>query len=156
MNPLKTKYDNLYMSLADKASTQSTSKVVKVGAALVLPSGLLSIGWNGTPKGFDNCCEEGIKTDEVTGKERPATKPEVIHAERNAIDKLTRQGVSSMGGWLYVTLAPCFECAKAMSHLGIERVIYKKIYKNNYGIRHLVNMGIRVQRYEDEVIYRYT
>jgi dCMP deaminase len=148
MNPLKPKYDSLYMDIALRAAKESTSEVIKVGAALVLPSGMVSIGWNGTPAGFDNCCEEGTKVDEVTGQERPATKPEVIHAERNAIDKLTRQGVSTDGSILYVTLAPCFECAKAMSHLGIKQVVFLEPYKSNDGIDHLGRCGIVVRQFQ--------
>lgn len=148
MNPLSDKYDDLYMALAETAAQQSTSKVVKVGALLVLPSGLTSFGWNGTPPGFDNSCEHEhiTKVDEITGFSRPKTKPETIHAERNAIDKLTREGVSSYGAKLYVTLAPCFECAKAMTNLGISHVVFKDYYKDDEGIKHLAKCSIKVIR----------
>lgn len=151
MNPLLPKYDELYMGTAIWAAQRSTSTVKKVGAVLVLPSGMLSLGWNGTPAGFDNCCEDHSQTkvDELTGEIRHPTKPEVIHAERNAIDKLTRQGVSTYGAVLYVTLAPCFECAKAMVNLGIEKVVYLDEYKSRKGKVLLRKAGIKVEKYEE-------
>lgn len=150
MDPLNTKHYPLYMSLAEQAATQSLSNVKKVGAIVVLPSGMISLGWNGMPSGFDNCCENPNlqKIDEDTGELRPSTKPEVIHAERNAIDKFTREGVSIRNSVLFVTLSPCFECAKAMLHLGIKEVVYKKHYKCTKGLMLLIKAGILVTFYE--------
>lgn len=151
MNPLNTKHYPLYMALAEQAATQSLSNVKKVGAVAVLPSGVLSLGWNGTPSGFDNCCEDHnvLKIDENTGELRPSTKLEVIHAERNAIDKFTREGVSIKNSVLFVTLSPCFECAKSILHLDIQEVVYRERYKCTKGLMLLAIKGIKVTFYED-------
>lgn len=151
MNPLNTKHYPLYMLLAEQAATQSLSNVKKVGAIVVLPSGMISLGWNGMPSGFDNCCENPNlqKIDEDTGELRPSTKPEVIHAERNAIDKFTREGVSIRNSVLFVTLSPCFECAKAMLHLGIREVVYKEPYKCTRGLMLLTRMRIKTTSFND-------
>lgn len=129
------KYSSMYMDMATRISEQSRAGRRKVGAVIVLPTGLIAVGWNGTPAGFDNncewLCEDGKGYD--TGK----TKPEVIHAERNALDKLTRQGVSTEGAVLYVTTAPCMECAKSVASVGIKEVYYRYTQSNIDGLEFL-------------------
>ena len=134
LNPHKFKYNELYWDIAYAASLQSVANRRKVGAVVVTPTGMMSIGWNGTPVGFSNGCED------ATGK----TIPEVIHAERNAIDKMTRQGVPVQGSLLFVTTAPCFECAKAIHGLGFQAVIYDETYHNKLGIELLEQAGVPV------------
>ena len=133
LNPLKSKYFELYWDIAYAAATQSVASRRKVGACLVTPSGMISIGWNGTPVGFSNACEVDNKT-----------KPEVIHAERNAIDKMTRQGVSTYGSLLFVTTSPCFECAKAIHGLGFKAIYYDDMYHCSSGIDFLKQTGVPV------------
>lgn len=147
VNPLNEKYYPFYMDLAFVAANQSVANRRKVGAVIVLPSGLISVGWNGTPAGFNNNCEF------TKGKNAGKTKPEVVHAERNAIDKLTRQGVSPEKSILFVTTAPCIECAKSIAAVGISSVHYADNYHNNDGIHFLNQCCIQVKDYS---LYRST
>ena len=135
------------MDLAFVAARQSVANRRQVGAVIVLPSGLIGTGWNGMPAGFDNDCEL------PEGKNAGKTKPEVIHAERNALDKLTRQGVSPENGILFVTTAPCIECAKSIAAVGISSVYYLDNYHNDDGIQFLKQCGIVV---EDFTLYEST
>ena len=134
IDPHRIKYHNMYWSIAYAAASQSVATRRQVGACLVTPTGMISIGWNGMPVGFENYCED------IYGK----TKKEVIHAERNAIDKMTRQGVSTYGSVLFVTTAPCFECAKAIHSLGFKAIHYDDIYSCNSGVEFLKAVGIPV------------
>lgn len=115
----KPKYFKLYMDLAVRCSRESVAERIKVGSVLVTNDGMISIGWNGTPSGMDNCCE--FPPEEVINHR---TRPEVIHAERNAIDKVCREGVKIKGSLLFITLAPCVECAKSIHAMGIAKVFY--------------------------------
>jgi len=142
--PQKEKYHKLYIEMAESAANQSKAKKRKVGAVIVLPSGLIAIGWNGTAAGFHNDCEEWNSLDE--GAEL-VTRPEVIHAERNALDKLTRQGVSSEGAILFVTTAPCMECAKSLANVGIKEVYYRDIQSNIKGLDFLSRADIPTYKY---------
>lgn len=137
MNPLRTKYHELYMSIAVEASKQSISKRKQVGAAIVTTTGLIAIGFNGMPSGVCNNPElpDGSKN------------PFVIHAERNAIDKLTRQGVSPVGSILFVTHAPCIECAKSIHATGIIAVYYRNEMNCMEGIKFLEHTGIKIERW---------
>lgn len=138
------KYADFYMSLAVEASKQSVAKVATVGACIVLPNGLTSLGWNGTPTGQDNVCEwvceDGMGYD--TGK----TKPNVIHAEMNAIKKLLVAGASIKGAILFTTTAPCVKCANQLTDLGLKAVFYLKDYKNREGINILNDSNIDVYK----------
>lgn len=133
------------MEIATSAAMQSVAVRRKVGAAIILPTGLIATGWNGMPAGFANVCE--WQPSDAKGYDTGKTKPEVIHAERNALDKLTREGVSPNGAILFVTTAPCIECAKSIASVGIETVIYDSEYHDDVGIRHLVNTGVKVLRF---------
>ncbi len=105
----------------------------KVGALIVKDKMIISDGYNGTPSGFENVCE-----DEITGK----TKPYVLHAEANAITKVAKSGNSSEGATLYVTASPCIECAKLIIQAGIRRVVYCDAYHSDDGIALLERVGI--------------
>ena len=150
MNPHRHKYHDLYWEMAYDCATQSVSEVLKVGAAVVTDTGLISPGWNGMPAGMDNCCEDHtkLKIDELTNKERPSTKPHVIHAERNALDKMTNQGIATRNSVVFVTTAPCFECAKALHNLGLKALVYDHFYKDISGIQFLNQFMPVMQRYE--------
>lgn len=139
MNPHRAKYHRLYWQMAQACADSSKAEVRKVGAVVVTETGLISPGWNGMPSGMDNCCEDHSKqkVDELTNETRNPTKPEVIHAERNAIDKMTREGVPTKNAVLFVTTAPCFECAKAIHSLGFKAVIFLSHYKSDEGIKFL-------------------
>ena len=107
----------------------------KVGALLVKDRMIISDGYNGTPSGFENICEE----DGVT-------KPYVLHAEANAITKVAKSGNSSEGATLYVTASPCLECSKLIIQAGIKRVVYRDEYRLTDGIDLLRRAGIEVER----------
>ena len=138
--------DQTYMSMAEELSKLSYANRKKVGCLIVKDTQIISEGYNGTPKGFSNECEYRTYVDEEY------TKPEVLHAESNAITKIARSTNSSDGATLYVTLAPCFECSKLIIQAGIVRVIYKDQYAKN-GLNLLAKAGIQVNsinEYEDD------
>lgn len=141
IHPLKYKYHSLYWDIAYAAAEQSVATRHKVGAVLVTPTGMISLGWNGMPSGLSNQCEDTVVYDPVLGEDRPKTNPEVIHAERNAIDKMTRQGVPTQGSFLFVTRAPCFECAKAIHGLGFAHIIYDEEHDCSRGTDFLRSTG---------------
>ena len=107
----------------------------KVGALVVKQKMIISDGYNGTPSGFENICEE----------ENGITKPYVLHAEANAITKLARSGNNSDGSTLYVTASPCIECAKLIIQAGIKRVVYGEKYRLTEGIDLLKRANIEIE-----------
>ena len=129
--------DLVYMQMARTLSELSHAERKKVGCLIVKNTQIISEGYNGTPSGFPNECEYHSWVGEIY------TKPEVLHAESNAITKLARSTNSSNGATLYVTLAPCFECSKLIIQAGIRRVLYDDHYNNN-GIALLRQAGIQV------------
>ena len=106
----------------------------QVGALVVKDKMIISDGYNGTPSGFENICEEN-----------DITKPYVLHAEANAITKLARSSNNSDGSTLYVTASPCIECAKLIIQAGIKRVVYAEKYRLNDGIQLMERAGIKVE-----------
>ena len=129
------KFDHSYLEMAEIWAQNSYCKRRKVGALLVKDRMIISDGYNGTPSGFENVCEE----DGVT-------KPYVLHAEANAITKVAKSGNSSEGATLYVTASPCMECAKLIIQSGIKRVVYRDEYRLTDGIDLLRRAGIEVER----------
>ncbi len=120
------------MDIARAVSKASRAERNRVGAILVKDGNVISFGYNGTPSGFDNSCEDGCGT----------TKPEVLHAESNAIAKCAQSTQSSSGATLYVTVAPCFDCAKLIIQAGIKAVYYEEPYRISAGIELLDIAGI--------------
>jgi len=131
--------DQTYMRMAEELSKLSYAERKKVGCLIVKDTQIISEGYNGTPTGFDNACEYYSHVDEMY------TKPEVLHAESNAITKLARSTNSSSGSTLYVTLAPCFDCSKLIIQAGVTRVIFKDNYRKD-GIALLNKAGIDVSQ----------
>jgi dCMP deaminase len=131
--------DLRYLRMARIWSENSYCVRRKVGALIVKDKMIISDGYNGTPGGFENVCE-----DEVTGK----TKPYVLHAEANAITKVAKSSNSSEGATLYVTSSPCIECSKLIIQSGIRRVVYCDDYHSDDGIRLLERVGIEIVRIE--------
>ena len=129
------KFDHSYLEMAQIWAQNSYCKRRKVGALLVKDRMIISDGYNGTPSGFENICEE----DGVT-------KPYVLHAEANAITKVAKSGNSSAGATLYVTASPCLECSKLIIQSGIKRVVYRDEYRLTDGIDLLRRAGIEVER----------
>jgi len=135
----KDKLDQTYMRMAEELSQLSYAERKKVGCLIVKDTQIISEGYNGTPTGFDNSCEYYTHVDEMY------TKPEVLHAESNAISKIARSTNSSSGSTIYVTLAPCFECAKLIIQSGIERVVFRDKYTKN-GLSLLNKAGVKVHQ----------
>ena len=134
------KLDQTYMDMASVLATLSHATRKKVGCLIVKDTHIIAEGINGTPKGFSNQCEYYV--DECY------TKPEVLHAESNAIAKIARSNNSSVGSTLYVTLAPCFDCAKLIIQAGIDRVVYRDKYAKN-GIALLNKAGVNVTQIKE-------
>ena len=132
-------FDRSYLEMARVWAKNSYCTRRKVGALLVKDRMIISDGFNGTPAGFENICE-----DPATGK----TKPYVLHAEANAITKVAKSGNNSQGATLYVTDAPCLECAKLIIQAGIKRVVYLIEYSVRDGIELLRRAGIEVCKYD--------
>ncbi len=131
--------DLRYLRMARIWSENSYCKRLQVGAIVVKNQMIISDGFNGTPSGFDNVCEEN-----------GVTKPYVLHAEANAITKLARSHNSSDGATLYVTASPCLECSKLIIQSGIRRVIYSDQYRLMDGIDLLRRAGIEVVQMQDK------
>ncbi len=130
------KFDHSYLQMAAIWAQNSYCKRRKVGALIVKDRMIISDGYNGTPSGFENICED----------ETGVTKPYVLHAEANAITKVAKSGNSSQGATLYVTASPCLECAKLIIQAGITRVVYKDEYRLTDGVDLLRKAGIEVEK----------
>lgn len=130
----KAAVDYRYLRMARIWAENSYCKRRQVGALVVKDKMIISDGYNGTPSGFENICED----------ESGVTKPYVLHAEANAITKLARSGNNSEGSTLYVTASPCIECAKLIIQAGIRRVVYAEKYRLTDGIDLLTRAGVEV------------
>ncbi|MFL2638930.1 MAG: deoxycytidylate deaminase [Flavobacteriaceae bacterium] len=128
------KYDIAYLKMAIEWSKLSYCKRRQVGALIVKDRMIISDGYNGTPTGFDNTCEDDDNY----------TKWHVLHAEANAIMKVAASTQSSKGATLYVTLSPCKDCSKLIFQSGIKRVVYHEQYKDNEGIKFLEQAGLEI------------
>ena len=135
-NKNRNKFDLSYLEMAQVWAKNSYCKRKQVGALIVKDRMIISDGYNGTPSGFENVCED----------ETGATKPYVLHAEANAITKVAKSGNSSEGSTLYVTASPCLECSKLIIQAGIKRVVYHEDYRITDGIDLLRRAGIEVQQ----------
>ena len=141
--PTRSEFDNAYMEMAVTWSKLSKAKRKKVGCIVVNEKTIISDGYNGMPSGFDNECEHMINSGGVGVMK---TRPEVLHAESNAITKLAKSTRSSEGATLYITLSPCIECAKLIIQSGIKRVVYKEPYRDTSGLELLEKGGVYVDR----------
>ncbi|WP_347839197.1 dCMP deaminase family protein [uncultured Draconibacterium sp.] len=128
--------DQRYLKMADIWAQNSYCKRRQVGALIVKDKMIISDGYNGTPSGFENVCED----------EDNKTKPYVLHAEANAITKVAKSGNSSDGATLYVTSSPCLECSKLIIQAGIKRVVFTESYRLEDGINLLKRADIEVRQ----------
>lgn len=135
----KNKYDKAYLRIAKEWSKLSYCKRKQVGAIIVRDRMIISDGYNGTPSGFENCCED----------DDGLTKWYVLHAEANAILKVARSTQSCEGATLYITLSPCKDCSKLIHQSGIKRVVYHEEYKDCSGINFLRKAGVEVDLITD-------
>ena len=145
---IKEKYLGTYMKTAKLFAEHSTAIRKKVGAVIVKDNRIISIGYNGMPTGWTNVCEYWNETAQLEGEWK--TKPEVLHAETNAIAKLARSSESGNDASLFVTCSPCLECAKLIYQSGIQEVFYNEEYRSNDGVEFLTKCNIPVRKLEIE------
>jgi len=152
---MKQKYIDLYMDWARRTAQLTHARRLQVGAVIVKDDSVISYGYNGMPAGWDNNCEyevEEFQTEYGVGSKlvktgELKTKPEVLHAERNALDKLAKRGgVGGTGASMFVTHAPCLECAKSIYGAGITQVFYANNYRDDAGIVFLAKCGLKIQQ----------
>lgn len=136
---MKERIKDLYMDMAHRAAQMSRAQRLQVGALIVKDDNIVSFSWNGTPAGWDNDCED------VEFK----TKPEVIHAEANAISKLAKNAASGSGSTMFITHAPCIDCAKLIYGAGIKEVFYRSQYRSQAGIDFLTKCNVKVEQYAE-------
>jgi dCMP deaminase len=140
MEDKQKKFDASYLEMASVWAKNSYCKRRQVGAIIVKDRMIISDGYNGTPSGFENVCED----------ENDVTKPYVLHAEANAITKVAKSGNSSDGATLYVTASPCMECSKLIIQAGIKRVVYRDEYRILDGVELLRRAGVEVVKYDEQ------
>lgn len=134
------RYDQAYMRMAKEWAKLSHCKRKQVGALIVKDKMIISDGYNGTPSGFDNTCED----------DAGFTKWHVLHAEANAILKVAGSTQSCKDATLYITMSPCRECSKLIHQSGIKRLVYEKAYKDTSGLEFLENAHVEIVKIEDE------
>ena len=151
---MKQKFIDAYMDVAHRFAELSTARRLKVGAIIVKDDRIISIGYNGMPAGWDNNCEDVIIIqDEIspgvfslTKRTELKTKPQVIHAEANAIAKLAKSTGSGENSTMFLTHSPCIECAKQIYTAGIKKIFYREQYRSTDGLVFLNKCGIEVEQ----------
>jgi dCMP deaminase len=171
---VKEKFRDAYMKVAETFAELSSAKRLHVGAIVVKDDRIISIGYNGMPSGWDNNCEDKEYMDQTAGgwlspeeikeqwpwsqqqlpktedlpwlRYRLKTKPEVLHAETNAIAKLAKSTESGMGATMFITHAPCLDCAKLIYQSGINSVLYRNSYRSDDGIKFLEKASVEVEK----------
>lgn len=137
------------MDWALRSAQLSHARRLQVGAVIVKDDSVISYGYNGMPAGWDNDCEDVVQhSDDTTSLK---TKPEVLHAETNAIAKLARSGYSGLDADIFITHAPCLDCAKLVYQSGIKRVFFGTAYRDSSGIDFLEKSGIEVKQIKKEI-----
>ncbi len=142
---MKRKYIEAHMKSAEVYAELSSAKRLHVGCVVVKDNTIIGIGYNGMPSGWDNVCEDVVEVHE-DGGQVIKTKPEVLHAETNAIAKVARSTNSSDGASLFVTHAPCLDCAKIIHQAGISSVYYRNSYRDDIGVKFLEKCNITVEQ----------
>jgi len=155
---VKEKWVRAYMDTAERFAQLSSAIRLKVGAIVVKDDRIISIGYNGMPSGWDNNCEDKIYCDDGDWREQTdklhdewityklKSKPEVLHAETNAIAKLAKSNESGLGATMFITHAPCLDCAKLIYQSGIGSVLYRDSYRNTAGVDFLESCKINVKK----------
>ncbi|GAA4847005.1 deoxycytidylate deaminase [Algivirga pacifica] len=148
MTERESAFHQAYMKCAIAIGDLSRCERLKVGAIIVKDGNIISMGYNGTPKGFENCCEhESIHVNEHGDEERVlVTKREVLHAEANAITKAARSTYSTEGAAIYCTNSCCFDCAKLVIQSGISEFYYRYAYRDMSGVELLKRAGVVVKQ----------
>lgn len=141
---MKSKFVLTYMKVAEAFAELSSARRLHVGAIIVKDDRIISIGYNGTPSGWDNNCEDEYVNE--IGNIVLKTKPEVLHAETNAIAKLAKFDGSGSGAILFVTHAPCLDCAKLVFQSGISSIFYRNSYRDSIGVDFLTKAGVKIEK----------
>ena len=141
---MKQKYVDAYMKTAEIFAELSSAKRLHVGAIVVKDNRIISIGYNGMPSGWDNNCEDEVKIFPKMVELK--TKPEVLHAETNACAKLAKSTESGLGATIFITHAPCLDCAKLIYQSGINSVFYRNAYRSDDGIQFLKQSNVTVEQ----------
>ena len=143
---MKSKFIDAYMDVAERFGKLSTARRLNVGSIIVKDNRIISIGYNGMPSGWDNNCEDSVMWKDGVQLTQPVlkSKPEVLHAESNAIAKLARSNESGEDATLFVTHSPCLECSKLIYQSGITTLYYKHEYRSQDGIEFLKKSNINV------------
>jgi len=141
---MKEKFKQAYIKTAQTFAELSHARRLKVGCIIVKDDRIISIGYNGMPAGWSNICEDTSEDGSLK------TKPEVLHAEMNAISKLARSTESGNGAYMFITHAPCIECAKLIYQSGINHVIYKDEYRSVEGVEFLEKSGVTIEKLQTE------
>ena len=145
---MKQRLIDAYMATAETFAELSHARRLHVGAIVVKDDRIISIGYNGMPAGWDNNCEDEIghvlDVDENVVEIRLKTKPEVLHAETNCIAKLAKSNESGLGATMFITHAPCLDCAKLIYQSGIGHVLYRNAYRDISGVLFLEKSGVTV------------
>lgn len=151
---MKQRFVDLYMDFAERVALMSYAVRLKVGAVIVKDDSVISYGYNGTPSGWPNTCEDtvychdGNLVDTLNRPYKLVTKPEVLHAESNAIAKLAKSPNDGRGAALFLTHAPCIDCAKLIYQSGINSVYFGKRYRSDAGLDFLNRTDIEVVEYQ--------
>lgn len=142
---IKPREIKLFMDIAERVAQMSYAERLKVGCVIVKDRNIISMSWNGTPSGWDNCCED-YDTINIGGilTLQQKTKPEVLHAEENSILKLAREGKSGKDATMFCTHAPCIHCARMIGGAGISSLYYRNIYRDDSGIEYLKKYGTEI------------
>ena len=140
---MKPKFQKLYNNIAHEVAKMSHARRLQVGAVIVKDDRVISMGYNGMPAGWENNCES-TQEDGIL-----KTRPEVLHAESNAIAKLAKSNDSGLGADLFITHAPCMECSKLIFQSGISRVYYSSEYRDDSGIKFLKQSGVEVVKHDE-------
>jgi dCMP deaminase len=141
---MKEKHIEAHMKAAEVYASLSTAKRLKVGCVIVKDNTIIGIGYNGMPSGWDNNCEFEIYEEDNHTTPKLVTKPEVLHAETNALAKVAKSTNSSENADMFVTCAPCLDCAKLIYQSGIRRVFYGHTYRCDDGLNFLQNCNVEV------------
>ena len=147
---MKDKLKRAYMKTAETFAELSHARRLHVGAIVVKDDRIISIGYNGMPAGWDNNCENVIQHSDDTVELK--TKPEVLHAETNAVAKVARSTNSTEGADMFVTHAPCLDCAKLIHQAGIKKVYFGNHYRDNIGVDFLQQCGVVVTHVDQSIL----
>ena len=143
---MKTKFKSAFMDTAERFAQLSSAKRLQVGAIIVKDNRIISIGYNGMPSGWDNVCEIEQQSGWI-GKKKLVSKPEVLHAETNAIAKVAKSSESCYNADIYTTTAPCMDCAKLIHQSGIKKVYWRNPHlRTDEGLQFLKKCGMEIEQ----------